>query len=131
MNFSADQNRTSPKVQGTISRVRLLKMFPLFEVLFIATKRVCLENIELKYQKLPLFWKARNRFSALPLPPSHIQAPPPPLPHISLPHLYLGLNFRLSEQLFSQLRSDISNKNHKSKRVVNILKRSIHFCKTY
>ena len=41
-------------------------MFSLFEVLFIATKKVCLQNIELKYQKLPLFWKARNRFSALP-----------------------------------------------------------------
>ena len=55
--FSADQNSISPKVQGLISRVRLLKMFPLFEVLFIATKRVCLQNIELKYQKLSLFWK--------------------------------------------------------------------------
>ena len=42
-------------------------MFPLFEVLFILTKRVCLQNIELKYQKLSLFWKARNRFSALPI----------------------------------------------------------------
>ena len=41
-------------------------MFPLFKVLFIATKRVCLQNIELKYQKLSLFWKARNHFSALP-----------------------------------------------------------------
>ena len=61
-----DQNSTSPKVQGLISRVRLLKMFSLYEVLFIATKRVCLQNIELKYQKLSLFWKARNRFSALP-----------------------------------------------------------------
>ena len=66
VNFSADQNSISPKVQGLISRVRLLKIFPLFEVLFIATKRVCLQNIELKYQKLSLFWKARNRFSALP-----------------------------------------------------------------
>ena len=47
--FPADQNSTSPKVQGLISRVRLLKMFPLFEVLFITTKRVCLQNIELKY----------------------------------------------------------------------------------
>ena len=67
VNFSADQNSTSPKVQGLISRVRLLKMFPLFEVLFVATYRVCVQNIELKYQKLSLFWKARNRFSALPL----------------------------------------------------------------
>ena len=41
-------------------------MFPFFKVLFIATKRVCLQNIELKYQKLSLFWKARNHFSALP-----------------------------------------------------------------
>ena len=41
-------------------------MFPLFKVLFIATKRVCLQNIELKYQKLSLFWKTRNHFSALP-----------------------------------------------------------------
>ena len=55
-----------PKYKVKLSRVRLLKMFPLFEVLFIATKRVCLQNIELKYQKLPLFWKARKRFSALP-----------------------------------------------------------------
>ena len=61
-NFFADQNSTSPKVQGLISRVRLPKMFPLFEVLFMATKRVCLQNIELKYQKLSLFWKARDRF---------------------------------------------------------------------
>ena len=67
MIFSADQNGTSPKVQGLISRVRHLKMFPLFEILFIVTKRVCLQNIELKYQKLSLFWKARNRFSALPI----------------------------------------------------------------
>ena len=37
-------------------------MFPLFEVLFTATRIVCLQNIELKYQKLSLFWKARNRF---------------------------------------------------------------------
>ena len=42
-------------------------MFPLFEVLFIATTRVCLQNIENKCQKLSLFWKARNRFSALPV----------------------------------------------------------------
>ena len=64
VNFSADQNSTFPKVQGLISRVRLLKMFPLFEDLSIATKRVCLQNIELKYQKVSLFWKAKNRFSA-------------------------------------------------------------------
>ena len=69
VNFSADQNSTSLKVQGLISRVRLLKMFPFFEVLFVATKRVCLQNIELKYQKLSLFWKARNRFSTLPTRP--------------------------------------------------------------
>ena len=67
VNFSADQNSTSPKVQGLISLVRLLKMFQLFKVLFIATKIICLQNIELKYQKLSLFWEARNRFSALPI----------------------------------------------------------------
>ena len=67
VNFLADQNSTSPKVQGLISRVLILKMFPLFEVSFIDTKRVCLQNIELKYQKLSLFWKAKNHFSALPL----------------------------------------------------------------
>ena len=45
--FSADQNVTTPKVQGLISLIYIHRILVAFDILLFEHKRACIQNIEL------------------------------------------------------------------------------------